>query len=67
MRLFYYYVIKSMLDYIENHLSYSPKKAVSYLSRSRKIHKTDEVSEIKKFIIHASEKGSVTQSYRVNL
>ena len=26
-----------------------PKKAVCYLSRSRKIHKTDEISEMKKF------------------
>ena len=39
---------KSTLDYIENHLSYSLKKAVCHLSRSRKIHKTDEISEIKK-------------------
>ena len=58
---------KSTLDYIENHLSYSLKKAVCHLSRSRKIHKTDEISEIKKFTIHANEKGSITQSYRVNL
>ena len=58
---------KSTLDYIENHLSYSLKKAVCHLSRSRKIHKTDEISEIKKFIIHTNVKGSITQSYRVNL
>ena len=48
---------KSTLDYIENHLSYSPQKAVWHLSRSYKIHKTDEISEIKKFIIHANKKG----------
>ena len=58
---------KSTLDYIENHLSYSLKKAVCHLSRSRKIHKTDEISEMKKFIIHVNEKGSITKSYRVNL
>ena len=58
---------KSTLDYMENHLSYSLKKAVCHPSRLRKIHKTDEISEIKKFIIHANEKGSITQSYRVNL
>ena len=28
---------------------------------------TDEISEIKKIIIHASEKGSIAKSYRVNL
>ena len=58
---------KSTLDYIENHLSYSLKKAVCHLSRSRKIHKTDEISEIKKFEIHANEKGSITQSYLATL
>ena len=39
----------STLDYIENHLFYCLKKAVCCLSRSRKIHKTDEISEMKKF------------------
>ena len=58
---------KSTLDYIENHLSYSLKKAVFHLSRSRKIHKTDEISEIKKFISHANENGSIIKSYRENL
>ena len=38
---------KSTLDYIENHLSYVLKIAVCHLSCSRKIHKTDEISEIK--------------------
>ena len=58
---------KSTLDYLENHLSYSLKKAVYHLSRSCKIHKANEISEIKKFIIHVNVKGSITQSYRVNL
>ena len=40
---------------------------MSHLSGSRKIHITDEIYEIKKFITHANEKGSITQSYRVNL
>ena len=39
----------STLDSIENHLFYCLEKAVCYLSRSRKIHKTDEISEMKKF------------------
>ena len=39
----------STLDYTEKHLFYCLKKAVCYLSRSRKIHKTDEISEMKKF------------------
>ena len=47
---------KSTLDYIKNHLSYSLQKAVCHLSRSRKIHKAEEISEIKKFTIHANEK-----------
>ena len=58
---------ESTLHYMENHLFYSLKKAVCHLSCSRKICKTDEISEIKKFIIHTNEKGSITQSYRVNL
>ena len=57
---------KSSLDYIENHLSYSLKKAACQVSRSRQIHNTDEISEIKKFTIHVNEKGSITKSYRVN-
>ena len=58
---------ESTLDYIENHLSYSLKKAVYHLSRSSKIHKTDEISETKKFITHANEKGSIIESYCENL
>ena len=57
---------KSTLGYLENHLSYFLKKAMCHLLRSRKIHKTDEISEIKKFIIHANQERSITQSYRVN-
>ena len=57
---------KSTLDYTENHISYS-LKAVCHLSRSPKIQKTDEISEIKKFAIHAIEKGFIKQSYHVNL
>ena len=34
---------KSTLDYIENHLSYTLKKALSHLSCSCKIQKTDEI------------------------
>ena len=60
---------KNTLDYTENHLSHSLKKAVCHLSCSHKIHKTDEISEIKKLTIHANGKGSLslTQSYCVNL
>ena len=58
---------KSTLGYTENHLSYSLKKAVCHLSCSSKVHKTDEISEIRKLAIHANEKGPITQSYRVNL
>ena len=59
--------VLSTLNYIENHPFYSLKKAVCHLSRSPKIHKTDEISEIKKFTIHANENGSFTQSCRINL
>ena len=65
----YYEIVsqnKSTLDYIENHLSYSLKKAAFHLLCLRKIHKTGEISELKNFTIHANEKGSITYSYGIN-
>ena len=59
-------VLVMILDYIQNHLSYSLKKAMCYLSRSHKIDKTDEISEMKKFTIHSNKKR-LSQSCRVNL